>query len=370
MGIRRAKVKIVLYRRAVIQELVVTMLTVFAVLLAITLVTVWVRFLNQAAAGTLAPEAVLAFLGFATIGAMPVLLTVTLFIASLLTLSRMSRDNEMVIWQTAGIALTGWVRPLMLVAVPVILFIAAITLVVSPWSLAKSAEYRRELERREDIALVTPGVFRESKHTDRVFFVESLGSDGAVVNNVFVRSEQHGRLGVMSATRGAQFVAPNGDRYLVLEAGRRYDGVPGQADYRTMAFERYAVRIEPYEVRAGPPALKATPTHVLLAAPTREHWGELMWRLSMPVSAALLVLLSLPLSLVNPRSGRSFHLIAALLIYAIYSNLLSVAHAWVLQGKTSPWLGVWSVHLLMAVVTVAALYGRQAGIPAWLRRQR
>ena len=58
-------------------------------------------------------------------------------------------------------------------------------------------------------------------------------------------------------------------------------------------------------------------------------------------------LLAIPLSFFNPRSGRSFHLIAALLIYLIYSNLLSVSHAWVLAGKLSPWVGLWSVHLIL-----------------------
>ena len=79
-----------IYRRALIQELIVTMLAVFIILLAITGVTQWVRFLTQAAAGVLAPEAVLAFLAFSTISALPVLLTVTLFLSVLLTLSRVS----------------------------------------------------------------------------------------------------------------------------------------------------------------------------------------------------------------------------------------------------------------------------------------
>mgnify|MGYP000076507791 CR=1 FL=1 len=80
-----------IYRRALIHELVVTMAAVFTVLLAITAVTQWVRYLGQAAAGVLAPEAVLAFLGFGTVGVLPVLLTVTLFTSVLLVLARMGR---------------------------------------------------------------------------------------------------------------------------------------------------------------------------------------------------------------------------------------------------------------------------------------
>lgn len=359
-----------IYRRALIQELIVTMLAVFVILLAITGVTQWVRYLSQAAAGALAPEAVLAFLAFSTVSALPVLLTVTLFLSVLLTLSRMSRDNEMVVWQTAGVGITTWIKPVMGLSGPVIVFIALISLVVSPWSLRKSAEYRQKLESREDISSVAPGVFKESKQADRVYFVESLGTSQAQVKNVFIRTEQHGRLGVMVARQGSQSVAENGDRFLVLDQGRRYEGLAGKADYRIMQFQRYTVRVEPYEVKLGAPSMKATPTLDLLRDLNRDKTAELQWRMSLPASAVLLVLLAIPLSFFNPRSGRPFHLVAALLIYLIYSNLLSISHAWVLAGKVSPWVGVWSVHLVMLFLLTYFYHRRLTLAPflAWRRK--
>lgn len=360
-----------IYRRTLVQEIIVTMLAVFVALAAITAVTQWVRYLNQAAVGTLAPEAVLAFLGFGMVSALPVLLTVTVFLSVLLTLSRMARDYEMVVWQTAGVGLTSWVRPVMQIGVPAFIFIAVISLLLSPWSLRKSAEYRQQLESREDIAVISPGVFKESKHNERVYFVESLGVSQAIVKNVFVRSEQHGRMGIIVAKQGAQFIQSNGDRFLTLDNGRRYEGTAGQADYRIMQFQRYTVRIEPYEVKLGVPSTKAMPTSTLLRERNLAKNAELHWRLSLPVSAVLLVLLAIPLSYFNPRSGRSFHLIAALLVYTVYNNLLSVAHASVLNGKISPWLGVWSVHLVMLMAVTFFYYRRQSVEPLlhWMRRK-
>lgn len=349
------------YRRALIQELVVTMLAVFTVLLAIAMVTIWVRFLGQAAAGALAAEAVMVLLGFGTVSTLPVLLTVTVFVAVLLTLSRMSRDSEMVVWQTAGLGATAWIPPILKLCVPIVLFIALVTTVLAPWAIRKSVEYRQELERREDISAVAPGVFKESKHSERVYFVESLGYSNSQLNNIFVRSEQHGKLGVMIAKEGSQMITPNGDRYLVLSQGRRYEGLAGQADYRIMQFQRYTVRVEPYEARLGAPSMKAKPVTDLLSDRSRENMAEAHWRLGLPVTALLLVLLAVPLSFVNPRSGRSFHLVVALLIYAIYSNLLSISHAWVIQGKLSPWAGVWSVHIAMGLL-ITVLYQKRPGL--------
>jgi len=359
-----------IYRRALIQEILTTMLAVFIALASITAVTQWVRYLNQAAAGSLAPEAVLAFLGFGMVSALPVLMTVTLFLSVLLTMSRMARDHEMVVWQTAGLGLMSWVRPVMQLGMPIFIFIAIISLGLSPWALRKSGEYRQQLESREDISVMAPGVFKESKQNDRVFFVESLGTSQAIVKNVFVRSEQHGKLGVMVAKQGAQFIQQNGDRFLTLDNGRRYEGTAGQADYRIMQFQRYTVRIEPYEVKLGAPSNKALPTLELFHDRNLVKDAELNWRLSLPVSALLLVLLAIPLSYFNPRSGRSFHLIAALLVYLIYNNLLSVAHASVLSGKVSPWLGVWSMHLLMLLLITYLYYRKQAVKPLlrWIRK--
>lgn len=356
-----------IYRRALIHELVVTMAAVFTVLLAITAVTQWVRYLGQAAAGALAPEAVLAFLGFGTVGVLPVLLTVTLFTSVLLVLARMVRDREMVVWQTAGVAMTAWIRPVLAVSGPVIIFIALVSLVLAPWALRRSAEYRQQLESREDISAISPGVFKESKQADRVYFVESLGTNHAMVRNIFVRSEQHGRFGIMVAKQGAQLLAPNGDRFIELDNGRRYEGLAGQADYRIMQFQRYIIRIEPFEVKLGAPNMNALPTPALFNKPSREKNAELQWRVSMPVSALLLVLLAIPLSVFNPRSGRAFHLVAGLLIYMIYNNLLSIAQAWGQSGKVAPWAGIWSVHLGMLVLITLFYYRRQA-IQPWLRR--
>ena len=78
----------------------------------------------------------------------------------------------------------------------------------------------------------------------------------------------------------------------------------------------------------------------------------------MPISAFLLVLLAIPLSFVEPRSGRSINLMMALMIYVIYNNLLSIMQAWLAQGKLSPLIGLWPVHLFFLSLTAYLFYRR------------
>jgi lipopolysaccharide export system permease protein len=72
-----------------------------------------IRLLGDAAGGKLASEAVVALLGFRAIGYLPVLLSLTLFVAVLMTLSRWYRDSEMVVWLASGIPLTALVKPVL-----------------------------------------------------------------------------------------------------------------------------------------------------------------------------------------------------------------------------------------------------------------
>ena len=63
-------------------------------------------------------------------------------------------------------------------------------------------------------------------------------------------------------------------------------------------------------------------------------------------------------------------MLIAILIYVIYSNLLSVAQAWVAQGKLSFWIGVWVVHAVMLLPLALLFYRRIALRMPWQRGGR
>ena len=346
------------FRKALLRELATVALGTFLVLLGITLTTQLVRFLGQAASGAITSAGVAALLGFTMLSYLPVLLSITLFIAVLMTLTRSYRDSEMIVWFSCGVSLTQWVRPVLVFALPLVFTIGLLSLVLSPWAVSKAEEFRRLMESRDDVSAVSPGVFRESRHADRVYFVEEVSGKENLVANVFVSATQHHKTGVMVAEQGFQETMPNGDRFLVLLNGRRYEGEAGTAEYRIAEFERYAMRIEASEMVARAPTTKTTSTAELLQNRTPATMAELSWRIGLPVSALLLSLLAIPLSFVNPRAGRSMNLLLALLIYATYSNLLSIVQASIAQSRIDLTLGAWGVHALMAALLVVLFYRR------------
>jgi len=348
-----------IYQRAAIREFTQTAAAIFTALLAILLTTQLIRLLGQAAGGKLASDAVMALLVFGTISYLPVLLSLTIFVSVLLTLSRWYRDSEMVIWQASGLPLSAWINPVLKFSIPLVLGIAILSLMLAPWARQQGELYRQKIDDRGDVARVSPGEFNESATGDRVFFVEGIAGHEGIVKNVFISSVQHERTGVMATAKGHTENALNGDKFLVLENGRRYEGAAGTPEYRVMQFDRYAIRIETKETRSLESSPRIKPFFDLLNESQLTYKAELLWRLGLPLAALNLVLLAIPLSFVNARAGRTNNLFFALLAYMLYSNLLSISQAWVAQGKLPFEIGLWAIHGVMLVLLLVFFYYRQ-----------
>src|SRR5689334_4936925 len=296
----------VIFHRSLIREFSLIAMAVVGVLLAIILTRLLILLLGKAAGGEVLPEAVLGLIAFGILTYLPVLLGIAVFVAVLLALTRSYRDSEMTVWFTSGLSIAAWVRPVLQFALPVALVCALLSLGVAPWSQAQSVEYQRLLESRDEVSSVTPGVFRESRSAERVFFVDKLSERDDVVNNIFVQASHNDRMDVIVAQKGFVETAENGDRFIVLLNGRRYEGTPGALDYRTVDFDRYAIRIEPREAKRQAPSTKATTTMELFTERRPEQVAELHWRMALPIAVLIMALFAVPLAVVNPRSGRSW----------------------------------------------------------------
>ena len=345
-----------IFQRALRSELVSTAGAVFTTLFTIEITNLLIRILGQAAGGKIASADVIALIGFAALNYLPQILILTGFISVLLVVARSYQDSEMVVWFASGLSLTRFIKPVMAFGLPIVLLTGVLSFSVTPWAARQSAEFRERFEKREDIARVSPGKFQESSSSDRVFFVESVSGDASKVQNIFVNTITNGRTSVVVAKEGSIETNARGDKMLVMEKGRRYDGVPNQSDFQVMEFEKYSVVVNRQsDAVVGDKSAAALPTEDLLADMSRVNAGELLWRGALPVMALMLMLLAIPLGFVNPRSGRSANLLIALMLFIVYSNMASVFQATVSQGRMSFALASWPLHAV-AALTVALLF--------------
>ena len=342
-----------IFQRALKRELFSTAAGVFLTLFTITITMMLIRILGQAAKGRVASDDVMALSGFTSLNYMPIILILTGFVSVLLVVTRSYQDSEMVVWFASGLSLTRWLRPVMEFALPIVVLVTLLGFFATPWAYRQSAEYRERFEKREDIARISPGKFQESAAAQRVFFVEKMSEDLSKVKNVFINSSRNGKITTVVSQNGTLETNEKGEKFVVLEDGIRYDETPDQSDFRIMEFEKYTAYIAPKgEVTISDISTRSMTTLELVTDTTSKKLGELVWRIGLPFMATLLMLLAIPLGFVNPRAGRSFNLIIAVLLYMTYSNLSSFIQAYVAQQKLAFGLAWWPLHLSVALVIV------------------
>lgn len=351
-----------IFQRALRRELASTAGAVFTTLFTITITVMLIRILGQAAGGKVASADVVALIGFAALRYLPVLLILTGFLSVLLVVTRSYQDSEMVVWFASGLSLTRWIKPVLAFGLPLVLLTGLLSFILTPWAARQSAEYTERFEKREDISKVSPGKFLESASSDRIFFVEEVSGDASKVQNIFVNTMRDGQTSVVVAKEGTIEHNARGDKLLVLQKGRRYDGVPNQSDFEVMEFEKYSVVVgRQKETLSSDKSATAMPTLSLLTDFSQDHQGELLWRVSLPLMSFFLLMLAIPLGFVNPRGGRSANLLIALLLYLVYSNMVSVFQVAVAQGRLSLMTAWWPMHVL-TMLTILGLFGWRVSV--------
>lgn len=352
-----------LFRRSLLQELISTSVGAFLIILGIVIAQRTGHLIRLAAKGILPNDAIATMLGFNMIKFLPMLLSVALFLSILMTLSRWYRDSEMIIWLSSGLSFNNFVRPIMTFTMPIFTLIIILSLFTMPWATRKGEDYAAQLESRDELSAISPGVFKESASAERVFFIESYDALGNIVKNIFVRSVQNNKLNIIVAKQGSRFLEKNGDNFLIMQNGRRYLGEPGTANFSTTEFKKYAIRIQPAEVKQRVTETNSKSTKELFQTKSNANNAELQWRFAIPISALVLAILAIPLSALDPRAGRSGNFVLALVIYIIYINALSITHALVAQGKIYAAVGLWPVHLLFFILASYMFYRRTLQLP-------
>jgi len=344
-----------LFDSTVRRELARSFGATLVVILTIVITMMLIRTLGLAAGGAVAPEDVVLLLGYFALGHLPTMLGLSLFIAVVVSLGRMYRDSEMVIWFASGLGLGRFVRPVLRMAWPVLVVVAALVLFVWPWGNRSSAELRSRYEQRSDLSRVAPGVFQTSRDGSRVFFVDRASQEGVEGHNVFVLSRQDPVESVVSA-RSGRLETEGADRVLRLEHGQRNEADRSSGVRTLSSFDSYQVVVGETVVRSAEAApAKTLATLALMREPNARNQAELAWRFGLLLAAANLLLLGVGLSATQPRRASNWNLLLALLAFVVYFNLINLSQAWIASGRYGMGPAMLALHggaLLLALVLI------------------
>ena len=351
------------FDRYVLRETALAWAAVAGVLVLVVVVNRFAVYLGQAASGTIPASASLGLLGLSVLGLLEVIVPVSLFLAAMLTLGRLYRDNEAVAAFACGLTPARLYRPFAVLGISAALLLAGLALWGSPW--AHAAAHRLEVHARSEaeVSVIVPGRFKELSGGQGVFYAGGVNRDSGTLDNVFAETHEKGRPTILSAPHGTMRVNPEtGERHLLLSDGYRYAGDAGALDWTVTRFRKADLLVQPGHPARGATDVDRLSTGSLLARGDRPARAALEWRIAQPFTVLVLLLIAVPLAHVRPRQGRYARLVPAILVYLVYFNLLGVARVWVAQGTLGLLPGVWVVPLIAALggaALLSARFGRQ-----------
>jgi lipopolysaccharide export system permease protein len=340
-------------QRYVLREVVQTWLAVTGVLVAILVSNQLSRVLGQAADNQYGRGVVFDLIALGAIMNLSVIVPVGLLLAVVLTLGRMYHDSEMAALQACGFGPSRLLVPLFCFAALIAVGLAWLSFVQVPRADGQVQLLRQSAIKEAQFGQLDAGKFRAFSGGDAVFYAERVDQEG-VLHNVFVQRESAGRIELALAETATYTKVSSGGMHLVtLFNGRRYEGVPGKDDFRVIEFREHGIPIQTPEDVRGPLDPDTKPTRELLGSSDPADIAQLQARASTPLMALVLTLVAVPLAKLRPRQGRYARVGFAIVVYFVYSNLLSAAKIWVEKSNVPPAIGVWWVH---AVVLVLGLF--------------
>ncbi len=357
-----------IYHRSLMKELTLTAVGIFFILLIILISTQVINLLGRIAGGRIALDAMTTMLAVWVIGLTPILLILTAFISILTVFSRYWRDSEMVIWLSCGLSLRRWIIPLMTFVLPLTILTAVISLWASPWAEKRGEAFAQIIKQKQDISLIEEGIFR-SLNSNTVYFVEHFDANEGIAKNIFVQhiNPQTNQTAIISAKSG-KIEYDDDKRILHLSNGYRYAKSAGTQNIEKVGFERADLIIAPHIKIVQLEQDRHMASIKELWNSTDPQWhAELMWRISMPLAVPILSLLALALSYYNPRNGRTYNIILAVLFFFIYQSGLTFMRARISSQHIDFWLGLLPVHIIMLIIAILWLYYRNDPI-AFMRR--
>ncbi|GAA4853878.1 LPS export ABC transporter permease LptF [Luteimonas vadosa] len=337
--------------RYLFREFAESTFATLVILMIVSLGGVFADVLGNIARGRVPAGMMLSQLGLQVLNYLPLILPLALMLGLMLSVGRLYRDAEMPVLMSIGVGPRRLLRPLLLLAAPMVVAIAVVSLWLGPWARQFSQQMIDEGNRNLLLAGLEPGRFTELPGGG-VVYVGGMSNDGSGLARVFVYRQQDDRMDVTTARTGRLDVDGT-ERYLTLDQGFRVEGPLGAGlDFRLMRYKSNELRLPDGEEKALEDDPELASTLDLLGDPRREAVAQLHFRLAPPLLALAFALLAVPLARSPPRQARYGRVLVGFLAYIVAMNFTLLGTEWVSKGVVPQALGLW--WLVLPLLAVAA----------------
>ena len=283
-------------------------------------------------------------------------------VGTLIGLSRMAADGEVIAVRASGIGLGQFVKSVMALAGTGWAVALWMSLFLAPQAARQLVRMETGLKASQVPYEIRPRVFIE-QFPNRLFYLEDVTGSRSKWRGVFLAdTTQRDQTTITLAESGVLVNEPDQNRLLLhLSRGSAHEIDPKRPDEYTVAsFLDNEVPIPldegegPAVERASPPLLSLTQLVALTREPSQRHAAlvELHYRFALPIAAMVLAMVGIPLGLSTRKGGKALGLFLSVLLVFLYYILMAFGRSLALQGRLPPALGLWQANLIFALAGV------------------
>jgi lipopolysaccharide export system permease protein len=302
------------------------------------------------------------------------ILSLSLFLAIILTISQLYKNSEAVVMNSLGLSdkhFIVFIQPLVLLSFVIIFFL---TIYAVPWAKQQKNIMEEETKNASEFSFITEGEFEVFKQGEIVFYAsESKSLDtikGQNMEEIFIYAFDNEKPVIVLASEAKKYIDSESEStYLRLKDGVRYQGIPGNENINILNFDLYDLEIVSGELQKSIviyTKIEGKSTLDLIKEGGRYANAELQWRLSQPITVLILSVIGVFLGKTSPRGGKGVNLLIGIIVFMLYYNGLLVAKSAIELGQMDPIIGLWGVHLLMVLLLLLLYQFRQLRIANYL----
>lgn len=350
--------------RYLAKEVFLTLVALTTILMLIFMSNQVVIYLNRAASGIIPGMFVAKLMMLELPNLLSLLLPLGFYFALLLAYGRLYADSEMTVLQACGYGTAQLIRTSFIMAL-IVAIITGSMIFMAPSIYEKRAKLLNTTGIKTLIQTIIPGHFRLIGNGENTFYVESMNNAHTRAKHIFLaRTTPQGEQKnwqILWADQAEIHTNQNtGETSLSFRNGRYYQGTPGQANYRVATFNEYHAHLPQPEISAKHDIRTESFQSLWpINNPDKKKAAELQWRISIPLMAFPLALISIPLSRVNPRAGKYAKLLPAVILCVVYANFMFISRDWIAAGKISPWIGMWWLHAVVFFLGMILIWRSQ-----------
>lgn len=319
-------------------------------------------------------QELLPLIGFNMIRDVPLIFSLSLFLAIILTVSQLYKSSEAIVLNSLGLGDKHFMLFIQPVVILATLFVFFLTTSAVPWAKEQKNLIVEESKNASEFSFIKEGEFQEFKDGEIVFYAsESSTPDDAQEQNmeeIFIYASAKGRPLIVLASEATKYTDPDTRSvYLRLKDGVRYQGIPSSENISILEFDQYDLQIisgEAQESEIVYTKIEGRSTLDLLSEQGNTAAAELQWRFSQPLSVLILSALGVLLGKASPRGGKGIGLLIGVGVFVLYNNGLLMAKGALERGEINAWIGLWWIHLLVIVLIIILYQFRHGNLSTYL----